>query len=102
MSLKSWMIEGAKQKDGIRRRNVAKKVAGKLTEWMEGNCMKSWKTTVFGILGAGGAYLMTVNDPAWMQNVGGILAAVGTAGLGMAARDNNVTSEQAKAGEKKP
>lgn len=55
----------------------------------------SWKTTLCGALGAVGAFLQGVTDPAWMPTVGKILAAVALAGVGLFARDHNVSSEQA-------
>ena len=88
----AWILEGAWTGDGIRRKLVAQQIAVKITEV---NMTKSWKTTLFGILGAVGAYLITVKDPTWAQNIGGILAAIGTAGMGLAARDNDKSSEDA-------
>lgn len=61
--------------------------------------MKSWKTTLFGALGAIGTYLTTIHDPSWLPTVGTILVGLSSAGLGFAARDNSVTSEQAGAGK---
>ena len=67
----------------------------------------SWKTTVFGVLagvGAGitGAYLIKPEIlapfPAWLPGLGVLLSSISTACLGMAARDNNKTSEQVGAG----
>lgn len=59
--------------------------------------MKSWKTTVAGLIGAIGLYLSKQADPSWLHNVGDILAMAGTAAAGFFARDNGVTSEQAGA-----
>lgn len=64
---------------------------------MEENKMASWKTTVFGIIGAVGTFLINQKDPAWLGIVGQILMAIGSAGVGMSARDNKVTSEEAGA-----
>lgn len=59
--------------------------------------MKSWKTTLGGLLGAIGTYLLTVQDPAWVQMVGMVVNALGLLILGGSARDNTVTSEDAGA-----
>lgn len=53
----------------------------------------SWKTTAFGCIGAVGGVLVNQKDPAWLGIVGQILLALGTAGMGFSARDNNKTSE---------
>lgn len=67
----------------------------------------SWKTTVFGLMsaiGAGitGAYLVDPKllspFPAWLPGLAVLLSSIGTACLGLAARDNNKTSEQVGAG----
>jgi hypothetical protein len=63
----------------------------------ERDIMKSWKTTLFGVLTALGAYLQTVQDPAWLQMVGKALTVAGPILLGLFARDNSVTSESAGA-----
>lgn len=55
--------------------------------------MKSWKTTLFGLIGAIGAFLVTVQDPAWLHLVGQVLNGVALVGLGASARDNKVTSQ---------
>jgi 2-polyprenyl-6-methoxyphenol hydroxylase-like FAD-dependent oxidoreductase len=54
----------------------------------------SWKTLVGGIAASTGLVLTTSDNPT-VHLVGVILAAVGTFLTGAAARDNNVTSEQA-------
>ena len=54
--------------------------------------MKSWKTTVGGILLAIGQWASTQSDPWWLYKAGGLLNVVGALILGMAARDNNVPS----------
>jgi hypothetical protein len=63
--------------------------------------MKSWKTTVGGIAAALGAAVTAAAQidgaPKWLMLVGAGLAAFGSAFLGIAARDNGVTSEQAGA-----
>lgn len=58
--------------------------------------MKSWKTTVAGALGAIGTVLLTITKSPWHE-LGVALNALGLFLLGGAARDNNVTSEQAGA-----
>nr|WP_294577598.1 hypothetical protein [uncultured Rhodopila sp.] len=67
----------------------------------------SWKTTVFGLLAAaGGAVLgayqlkpeLLAGFPSWVPGLALLASAIGTACMGLAARDNNVTSEQAGAG----
>jgi hypothetical protein len=55
--------------------------------------MKSWKTTLCGALAALGTYLVTLPDPAWLATVGKLLIGLGTAGVGLFARDNDKTSE---------
>jgi hypothetical protein len=69
--------------------------------------MTSWKTTLFGLLaslGAGitGAYLLKpdllAGFPNWLPGLGVLMSSIGTACLGLAARDNNKTSEQVGAG----
>lgn len=69
--------------------------------------MTSWKTTVFGSLTAIGSGLLGINfvpqlhgiiPDAWVGKtmfIGFILTVIGPALMGAAARDNNVTSEQA-------
>lgn len=58
--------------------------------------MKSWQTTTFGILGAVGSAVALVEGlPAWVYPVGKLLTALGVAGLGMAARDHDKSSEDA-------
>jgi len=60
--------------------------------------MKSWKTTLAGAIAALGAFLAEANGiPEWLQFVGKLLAYIGTAGIGLFARDNNVSSEVAGA-----
>src|ERR1035441_8720490 len=58
----------------------------------------SWKTTVFGLMSAIGASVAMLDGlPHWLSLSAKVAAAAGIAGLGLAARDNNVTSEQAGA-----
>lgn len=88
-----WLISGLGE-DTWRRKFVIHKIL----VWMEeARYMKSWKTTVCGLLAAAGTYLISVKEPAWLSLVGQFLAAVGTAGIGMFARDNDKTSEDAGA-----
>lgn len=54
--------------------------------------MKSWKTTLAGVIGAIGTFLLTQQDHT-LQVIGQVLAGVGTFLLGLFARDNKVTSE---------
>jgi len=61
----------------------------------------SWKTTVGGIAAALGTAVTAAAQldgaPKWLLLVGAGLAALGSAFLGVSARDNGVTSEQAGA-----
>ena len=52
--------------------------------------MKSWKTTVGGILAAAGA-AMQASDNATVKLIGAIAGAIGLAFVGVSAKDNNVT-----------
>lgn len=65
--------------------------------------MNSWRTTIFGLLAAIGAAVLAgiqtgaidaTHLPSWLKGVAGLLSVLGTAGLGISARDNNKTSEQ--------
>lgn len=56
----------------------------------------SWKTTVAGAVAALGAYFSSMPDT-WAHVAGQIMTAAGTFLIGLFARDNNVTSEQAGA-----
>ena len=54
----------------------------------------SWKTTVFGLLGAcGGAVALLDGLPHWLALAAKVAAALGVAGIGFAARDNDKSSE---------
>jgi len=73
--------------------------------------MNSWKTTLFGliaIIGGGivAAYelkpAMLASFPDWLPGLGFLLSTIGTGGIGLAARDNNKTSEQVGAGQPGP
>ncbi len=64
--------------------------------------MRSWKTSLFGLLGASGgavlgAYaigLLAPGDlPSWIKSVAILCSVIGPAGVGVFARDNNKTSE---------
>jgi hypothetical protein len=57
----------------------------------------SWKTTVGGIAGSLGTVIGTMAHDDVMRGVAGIVGGIGILLLGLAARDNNVTSEQAGA-----
>ena len=56
--------------------------------------MKSWKTTLGGILAAVGISMK--HDPR-LAPYADVISAIGIALVGFSARDNNVTSEQAGA-----
>lgn len=75
--------------------------SGNLT-FEEINMNASWKTTAAGIVAAlsillhqANAYLDT--DPKTVFDLTQVIAAFGMLWMGISARDNNVTSEQAKA-----
>ena len=54
----------------------------------------SWKTTVCGIVAAVGGVLQTDTGlPPWALTLGKCLVAIGVGGVGIFARDNNVSSE---------
>ncbi len=70
--------------------------------------MTSWKTTAAGVVAAIGILITLIanplldSDPATLPSWwSGIAAAAGALGIGWFARDNNVTSEEAGAGEQK-
>lgn len=54
----------------------------------------SWRTSLGGVVGALGAILMQVSNPAWCAPLGQTLAGLATVIIGLSARDANVTSEQ--------
>jgi hypothetical protein len=75
--------------------------------------MTSWKTTLFGLMAAiGGGILgaytlkpdMLAGFPHWLPGLGVLLSTIGTACLGLSARDNNKSSEDvgAKPAAKSP
>lgn len=55
----------------------------------------SWKTTVGGLAGSLGTALGMMAHDDIMKGIAGIVAGIGILCLGLAARDNNVSSEQA-------
>lgn len=59
--------------------------------------MKSWKTTVGGLLIAAGSFLQTIDTPSWMPVLGISLVGIGGLIAGTSARDNDKTSEDVKA-----
>lgn len=59
----------------------------------ESEYMKSWKTTTWGIVAAIGSGLSQVKEPSWIGLLGQVMAAAGLAGVGIAARDNDKSSE---------
>lgn len=52
--------------------------------------MKSWKTTLAGVLAAAGTY-MSESQTGWLHIVGQVLTGVGLLLLGGTAKDSNVT-----------
>ena len=58
--------------------------------------MKSWKTTVGGVLAAIGAWASNQGTPWWLYKAGPLLSGIGLVFLGASARDNNVPSEAVK------
>ena len=58
--------------------------------------MKSWKTTLGGILTAAGIFLES-NDSPVLSLIGQVLSAGGVFLIGLSARDNGVSSEKAGA-----
>jgi hypothetical protein len=52
----------------------------------------SWKTTAAGILSLIGGVLQVSAGPDWLHALGGLMVAVGVAGVGLAARDANKAS----------
>jgi sulfite exporter TauE/SafE len=58
--------------------------------------MASWKTTLGGILSALGLAISQMEDPIY-KAVGAIISGIGMLLLGIAARDNKVSSEKAGA-----
>lgn len=59
--------------------------------------MKSWKTTLCGVAGAIGTYLLTETAPSWLPILGKFLVGLSVAGVGFFARDNDKTSEDVNA-----
>lgn len=59
--------------------------------------MKSWKTTFGGILAAAGQFITPMLPPA-LSWVGPALSGLGVLILGASARDNKVSTEQARLG----
>jgi len=64
--------------------------------------MKSWRTTMLGIVTGVGLLAAQVkafldNDPSTVADMTAILAALAVMGFGWAARDNSVSSEKAGA-----
>lgn len=59
----------------------------------------SWKTTLFGAIGAIATYF--ADQPGALHTIGVVLNALALAGLGWAARDNNKTSEDVAAAKAK-
>jgi hypothetical protein len=70
----------------------------------------SWKTSIFGLMTAIGAALVAAfatgvidaaEFPKWVKQLAVLMSIIGPAGMGWAARDNKVTSEQVKENEQK-
>jgi len=64
--------------------------------------MKSWRTTILGVVTGVGLLVAQVaafldTDPSTVASLEGVLAALAVMGLGIVARDNGVTSEKAGA-----
>lgn len=57
----------------------------------------SWRTSIGAIMSAVGGVLVQVNEPSWCKTLGQILIAAGPTIIGLNARDNMVSTEQAKA-----
>lgn len=77
---------------------IARYIAGRIYKQIKNYIsMKSWKTTLGGALGALGTYLVTVDDPAWLQIIGQVFIGLGMLVMGLSARDNGVTSKEAGA-----
>lgn len=60
--------------------------------------MRSWRTTTLGVLGAlailiGQVQALLDDDPSTTVEFEAVLAALGVLGLGVAARDNGVSSQ---------
>ena len=91
-----WFVNGVFETFKTGEMNLKTRlIVDKIAE--EVNKMASWRTTLFGILSAAGTGLLTVKEPAWVSTLGQIMAAIGVAGMGLSARDNKVSSEQAGA-----
>ena len=60
----------------------------------------SWKTSLGGLISALGGILSQVEEPSWVKTIGQILLALGTTVIGLSARDNSVTSQQAQSDPK--
>jgi hypothetical protein len=69
--------------------------------------MNSWKTTLFGLMAIIGGGIVAAFElkpalltgfPTWLPGLGFIFSTIGSGGIGLAARDNNRTSEQVGAG----
>lgn len=73
---------------------ISKRIYKQIKNYVD---MKSWRTTLGGALGALGTYLITVDDPAWLQIVGQVFLGLGLLIVGSSARDNGVTSKKAGA-----
>lgn len=52
--------------------------------------MKNWATLLFGIIGAAGASMQLSDNPT-VKIIGGVCVALGIGGVGVVAKDANVT-----------
>ena len=56
---------------------------------------KSWKTSIGGILLAAGGFMATQMEGQVVKLIGGVVSAIGALLMGLAARDNDKSSEDA-------
>jgi hypothetical protein len=57
--------------------------------------MKSWKTSLFGLIASLSVWAASAtNVPHWLNLAGELSLSLGIAGVGIQARDKNVSSEQ--------
>lgn len=66
--------------------------------WKEIKTMKSWKTSLGGILTALGISLTQMEGPEWLSAAGAATAAIGSLITALFARDNDKSSEDVGAG----
>ena len=68
--------------------------------------MRSWKTTVSGLISAAGMFVLfasappySVHFPVWVSALAGFLAVGGMASLGINGKDSNVTGPTSASGD---